>query len=301
MYGSLLGVSIIVFAGILFSFNENKNIQNITPGLSNDICVYQKVNAVCPDRPYEFAGERVPIEDLEVYERLDREVLVNTYWQSNTLLSLKLADKYFPVIEPILKANGVPDDFKYVALIESGLRDVVSPVGATGKWQLMRETAKSYNLTINEEIDERYHLERATEAACKYFLQAHDTFQSWTAAAASYNIGIAGLKNRMKDQKVKNFYDLWLVSETSRYVFRVIAMKELHRNPKTFGYYYGKEPAYSPDNYAYAIIDTTIKDLPAFAGEFGMKYKELRALNPWLRGYKLTNKDCKPYAIKIKK
>ena len=291
----------LVFVGILFSFNENKNVQHIAPGLNNDICVYQKVNAVCADRTYEFAGERVPVEDLNVYERLDREVLVNTYWQSNTLLSLKLADKYFPIIEPILKANGVPDDFKYVALIESGLRDVVSPAGATGKWQLMRETAKYYNLTINDEIDERYHIERATEAACKYFLQAHDTFQSWTAAAASYNIGMAGLKNRMKEQKVNNFYDLWLVSETSRYVFRVIAMKELHRNPKTFGYYYGKEAAYSPENYTYAIVDTTIKDLPSFAGELGMKYRELRELNPWLRGYKLTNKDCRPYAIKIKK
>ena len=298
---SAISIVILLFSIGIFSFSESTIVEHIENKLTTDICVYQKINSVCPDHVHEFAGERVPLNDLEVMQRLDREVLVNTYWQSNTLLSLKLADKYFPIIEPILRANGVPDDFKYVALIESGLRDVVSPAGATGKWQLMKETAKNYGLTVNEEVDERYYLEKSTEVACKYFLQAYDTFHSWTDAVASYNIGIAGLKNRMKEQKVDNLYDLWLNSETSRYVFRIVALKELHRNPKSYGYHYGKEKAYSPDIYAYVIVDSTIKDLPVFAQEWGMKYKDLRSLNPWLRGYKLTNKDCKPYSIKIRR
>lgn len=279
---------------------ENNQISHVNSTIPANACVYQKINSICSDRKFDFAGEDLPVYDIDVKERLDREVLINTYWQSNTLLSLKLADKYFPIIEPILKQQNIPDDFKYLALIESGLRDVVSPAGAAGKWQIMKETGKNYGLEINDDVDERYHLEKATYIACRYFQQAYDTFGSWTAAAASFNIGIAGLKNRLKEQKVTNFYDLWLNSETSRYVFRIVAMKEVYKYPKAFGYYYEKSESYKPEEYEMATIFEPT-DLIEYAACYNMKYKELRALNPWLRSYKLPNKNGRLYDLKIKK
>jgi membrane-bound lytic murein transglycosylase D len=193
-----------------------------------------------------FAGEKPPLADPDVIERLDREIHVNTYWQSNSLLMFKRANRFFPVIEPILKANGVPDDFKYLALIESGLTNVVSPAGAVGFWQIMKGTGLDYGLEINNEVDERYHLEKATEAACKYLLDAKEKFGSWTLAAASYNMGMNGLEKQLERQKATNYYNILLNAETARYVFRILAVKAILENPGSMDSISGKKTSINP-------------------------------------------------------
>ncbi|MGB5370121.1 MAG: lytic transglycosylase domain-containing protein, partial [Flavobacteriaceae bacterium] len=192
-----------------------------------------------------FAGESVPLNDPEVMERVDREFLVNTYWQSNALLLMKRAHKYFPVIEPILAKNGVPDDFKYLALAESGLQNVVSPAGATGFWQIMKGTGRDYGLEVNDNVDERYHLEKATEVACRYILNSKEKFGTWTLAAASYNAGPAAIDKFMGIQKAENYYDLLLGEETGRYVFRIMAIKEILNVPEKYGFHLDPQDMYS--------------------------------------------------------
>ncbi|HLT51457.1 MAG TPA: lytic transglycosylase domain-containing protein, partial [Arenibacter sp.] len=184
-----------------------------------------------------FAGEAVPFEDPEIMERVDREFLVNAYWQSNALLLMKRAHKFFPIIEPILAKNGIPDDFKYLALAESGLQNVVSPAGATGFWQIMPATGREYGLEINKNVDERYHVEKSTEVACRYLKKSKERFGSWTLAAAAYNAGAGGIQKFMGIQKVDAYYDLLLGEETGRYVFRILAIKEILSNPEKYGFH----------------------------------------------------------------
>lgn len=246
-----------------------------------------------------FAGEPVPMHLADVQERFDRELLVNTYWQSQTLLFFKRANRWFPVIEPILKAHGVPGDFKYLALVESGLMNVVSPAGATGFWQILEGTGRELGLEINSHIDERYHVELATAAACRYLIDSRERFGSWTLAAAAYNMGNARLSRILQSQKVESYYDLFLNEETSRYVFRILAVKHIFQDPEISGFYFSEEDLYRPHQYTLAEIDTTITDLPAFAFTFKTNYKELRLLNPWLLNYELPNRSGKTYRIKI--
>lgn len=247
----------------------------------------------------DFAGERVPLEIRDVRERFDRELLVNTYWQSNGLLLIKRANKFFPVIEPILKENNVPDDFKYLALIESGLQDVVSPSGAAGFWQFMKNTGKEYGLEVADEIDERYHLERATKAACDYLKSSKNSMGSWTLAAAAYNAGNSGIKNQITKQKVSDYYDLHLNSETSRYVFRILALKEIMTNPQRYGFNYTNNQLYNSDAVKYIEVSKSVASWADFAIEQGTNYKMLRIYNPWIRGYSLENKANKTYIVKI--
>ena len=195
---------------------------------------YGVFSFVKPDN-LNFAGEDIPLYSSEIWERFDNELLRNVYFQSNTLLYLKKANKFFPIIEPILKKHGIPDDFKYLAVIESGLENVVSPSGAAGFWQIMKKTAREYGLEVNDEIDERYNLEKSTIAACNYLNDAYKQFGNWTIAAASYNMGRGGINKRLKEQRVDNYYDLYLNSETARYIFRIIAIKEILQNPKKYG------------------------------------------------------------------
>jgi hypothetical protein len=250
----------------------------------------------------DFAGERVPLEIIDVYERLDRELLVNTYWQSQTLLFHKRAYKYFPIIEPILKKHGVPDDFKYLALVESGfVNTLVSPAGATGFWQLMEGTAKDKGLEINEEVDERYHIEKSTDAACKYIMESYKLLNSWTLVAASYNMGIGGIQNQMQRQKASNYYDLLLNEETSRYVFRAIAVKLIITDPKKYGYYINPKNLYKPVATYTIAVDSAIIDLAAFSASQNVNYKILKIFNPWLRQNYLTNADGKKYLITLPK
>lgn len=246
-----------------------------------------------------FAGEKMPMNDPEVLERMDRELLVNTYWQSNMLLLLKRAHKYFPVIEPILKKNGVPDDFKYLAVIESGLQNVVSPAGATGFWQFMKATGKQYGLEVNDNVDERYHVAMATEAACQYLKDAKERLGSWTMAAAAYNAGQAGVQRQLDRQQVTDYYDLLLGEETGRYVFRILAIKEIMSNPKKYGFQYTENHLYNNIPTNLVPVDTAVSNFADFAQEFNINYKILKVHNPWLRDSYLLNKSHKKYFIAI--
>ncbi len=246
-----------------------------------------------------FAGESIPLEKADIYERMDRELLVNTYWQSNGLLMLKRTHKYFPIIEPILAKHGVPDDFKYLALIESGLQNVTSPAGARGFWQIMKGTAKENGLEVNTNVDERYHLEKATEVACVYLIKAKERLGSWTLAAAAYNGGNYGIARRLETQKVDNYYDLLLGEETSRYVFRIVAVKEIIIHPEKYGFIFEQDDLYKLQPTRTVEVDTIINDIALFAQNFGTNYKELKIHNPWLRENKLNNKSRKLYYIKL--
>lgn len=258
-----------------------------------------------------FAGEKVPVEIFDVHERLDRELQVNVYWQSNTLLMIKRANRFFPVIEPILKKNKIPDDFKYLALIESGFINKSSPAGAEGFWQFLKETGIKYGLEINNEVDERYNLEKATEAACKYLNEAYGKYNSWTLAAVSYNAGFTGIDKQIEKQKLNinsasgfqhsAFYDLLLNEESSRYIFRILTMKTILTSPVKYGYYLRKKDLYPviPENIV--KVDTAINNFADFAFKNKINYKIFKIFNPWLKDNHLTNKDRKEYTFKIPK
>lgn len=259
---------------------------------------FQMINSVVKNKNYDFAGEQVPMADPEVFERLDRELSSNVYWQGNTLQILKLSEKYFPIIEPILKENGIPDDFKYLAVAESGLRHVTSPSGAASTWQLMKSTGQSLGLIINDEVDERYDIEKSTRAACRYLNQAYQKYGNWTLAAASYNMGMTGLQGKINEQLEDNYYNLWLNQETSRYVFRLIAYKEILQNPKSYGFIYqfGVD-AYPSLNSEQKSVPLPIYDLALWAKDNQTNYKTIRTLNPWIRSNKITT--LKDTAIQI--
>lgn len=246
-----------------------------------------------------LAGEEVPLQLVDIRERLDRELLVNTYWQSNTLLYIKRSKKWFPIIEPILKKNGVPEDFKYLALIESGLTQVVSPAGAVGFWQIMEGTGKDLGLEINSEVDERYHVEKATEAACEYLKDAYEQFNSWTLAAASYNMGRNGLNRQLNKQMVNDYYDLLLNEETGRYVFRILAAKTILSQPEDFGFNYRQKDLWKNIETKTLAVDTSINNLAQFAIDQKINYKVLKGLNPWLRKNQLVNTKGKTYEILV--
>ncbi|MGL2963276.1 lytic transglycosylase domain-containing protein [Flavobacterium sp. RSB2_4_14] len=247
----------------------------------------------------DFAGESAPLKITDVKERLDRELLINTNLHSTTTLILKRANRVFPIIEPILQKYNVPDDFKYLAVIESGLTNAVSSAGARGVWQFMPDTAKEKGMEVNEIVDERYHLEKSTEAACKYLLAAKEKFGSWTLAAASYNGGMSGISKRIEEQKVTNYYDLGLTEETSRYVFRILALKEIMKQPAKYGFSVFSSDLYPSIPTKKIEVDSTINDLTSFAISQGINYKILKIHNPWLRDKKLLNPTKKKYEIEI--
>lgn len=247
----------------------------------------------------DFAGEKIPTDLFDVSERLDRELLINTYWQSQTILMFKRAHRWFPVIEPILKKNNIPDDFKFLALAESGLLNVISPAGATGFWQFLSGSAKQYGLVVDFQIDERYSVEKSTEAACKYLQEAFQTFGSWSLTAASYNMGIEGLKKQLDKQRESSYYDLYLNDETSRYLFRLVAFKEVFSHPEKYGFKVSKKYLYPVIPTKKVEIDSSITSMVDFAEHFGINYKTLKLFNPWLRQYTLLNKEKLKYRIDI--
>jgi len=247
----------------------------------------------------DFSGEKAPLQIADVKERFDRELLVNANLHSSTLLIIKRANRAFPVIEPILAQYGVPDDFKYLAVIESALTNAVSPSGAKGVWQFMPGTAKEKGMEVNDIVDERYHLIKSTEAACKYLLAAKQKFGSWTLAAASYNGGMNGINKKIEEQKVTDYYDLLLTDETSRYVFRILALKEIMKSPEKFGFNISEHELYSLLPTKTIVVDSTINDLATFAKSQGINYKILKLHNPWMRDKKLSNTSKKRYEIEI--
>lgn len=247
----------------------------------------------------EFCGEKVPLQIIDVKERLDREMTVNINLHSATTLIIKRANRFFPVIEPILKKNGIPDDFKYLCVIESSLTNATSSAGAKGFWQFMPETAKEYNLEVSSTVDERYHLEKATEAACVYLKRAYNIFGDWTLVAAAYNRGMNGVQRQIDLQGVDNYYDLFLNEETSRYVFRILALKEIMKNPAKYGYDMPKDVLYLPVKTRKLPISYNIPDLYAFAKNEGINYKTLKLYNPWLQDTLLNVQTGKTYEIEI--
>ena len=258
-----------------------------------------KIKALKLPSKMSFAGERVPLEIADVKERMDRELLVNTYWQSNGLLLLKRANKYFPILEPLLKKHGLPDDFKFLALAESGFTDETSSVGAAGMWHFMKATGKEYDLEINSNVDERYNIEKSTKVAAEYLKSSQNRFDSWTLAAAAYNAGNYGISRRLEAQGVTNYYDAKLANETERYVFRILALKEIIGNPEKYGFIFDKEDLYTMPKTYTIKVDTAITNIASFAKGFGMNYKEFKIHNPWLRENNLNNRSRKEYEIKI--
>lgn len=286
----------IILTTITFFLLFGFQFQDTKDGKSNNHLIAAQPEI--PDEVFLF-GERVPLENFEVYERLDRELVVNTYWHSSTILALKRAARWFPVIEPILKKNNVPVDFKYLAVAESNLENVVSPAGATGFWQFIKSAAIEYGLEVNDEVDERYHVEKSTEAACKYFKDAYSKFGSWTLAAAAYNAGMNGISKWSSIQKTNNYYNLTLGIETSRYIARVAAIKIIMENPQKYGYYLNENDLYKPLKFTEVILDSSVTDFADYAASLGINYKTLKLYNPWLRDTKLKVKNGVTYKIKV--
>lgn len=289
---SLLNIFMIVFnlrhhdSAVLLT--SETLLTTEAPG-SSDIFLPSKID---------LAGEETPLQRQDVQEALKKELIVNTYLHSHTIQILKNAPRVFAIIEPILKANGIPEDFKYLAVIESRLDPmVISPAGAVGIWQIMKNTAKELNLEVNNEVDERYNIERSTEAAAAYLKKAYEKFGSWTLAAASYNAGSSMITKQMDIQKEKNYYNLLLGEETERYVFRILALKQIMNQPEKYNFnvkkIYPSEPTEKIE------VKGSVKSWADFAQEHGITYKTLKRFNPWLRKNDLKNPHHKTYQVKI--
>jgi membrane-bound lytic murein transglycosylase D len=291
---------IIIFTGIGILFvtqgfgGENRNWKDSSTRNSDNVSKSYKL----PDS-VSFAGERMPLENFDTRESLEREIIITAYRHSSTILIIKRATRYFPLIEKILKAYNIPDDFKYLAVAESDLSNLVSPAGATGFWQIMPETGREEGLEINAETDERYNIEKSTTFACNYFLKSYAKYGNWTLAAASYNGGRNGIDDQIEIQHEKNYYDLLLADETARYIFRVVSYKLIISDPAAYGFEIDKKELYPEIRFNEVKVDTAVTDFSNFARKFGTNYKLLKLLNPWLRKPYLTNKTGKNYFIKI--
>ncbi|MDA8917717.1 lytic transglycosylase domain-containing protein [Flavobacteriaceae bacterium] len=291
----LFSCSILLISLVLISFEQPNQSSIITYGEPSSF----KVHALHVPSQVNFAGELMQLDEDDLMERMDKELLVNTYWQSNTLLMMKRANKFFPQIERILKEEEVPDDFKYLALIESGLENLRSPAGAKGFWQILRTTGREYGLEVNSNVDERYNIELSTRMACAYLKKAKERLGSWTLAAASYNRGIAGINRILKKQQADNYYDLLLGTETKRYMFRILAVKEIMQAPERYGFFVEDAQLYSPLEYRTVAVDTAITNIARFSKQMGVNYKTMKIYNPWLLQNHLNNKSRKLYHIAL--
>lgn len=294
LFGFLAGV---VFCMLIFLSSSSDKKET----LSSFFKIPQKVHAINMNKTFDFAGEPVPINP-DTYERLDRELTVNAYWQSATLLNLKMSYKYFPIVEKILAQQGIPDDFKYLAVAESGLRNLRSTAGAKGYWQFMKPAAVEMGLEINDDVDERQHIEKSTLAACKYIKSLYKRFGTWTNAAGSYNVGPTSFAKSMTEQGESSFYDLNLNEETSRYIFRIIAIKEILANPTDFGFMIEEEQKYhNIEDLKEVEVTSSISNLAKWAHDNGITYRMLKFYNPWLVSGQLRILPGKSYIIKIPK
>ncbi len=293
-FAIIIGLIIYIIIG---QWNASPDMETLVDSPGNDpyaLASQSKHRVQSYDIPQnmELAGEVVPLDDYEVRQRLDRELHVNTHWNSNTIFLMKRSNQWFPHMASILEENGVPRDFLYLPLIESGLLNVTSPAGATGFWQLMESTAKELGLEVNDEVDERYNAIKSTEVACKYLKKAYNKFGNWTNVAASYNVGMYGLQRSLTEQKVESYYDLLVNEETARYVFRILAIKEILENPARYGYIIPENQLYPLEDLRELKIDKSIPDLVDFALAHGINYKILKHYNPWLRKNALTIKKA---------
>ena len=289
--GIILLTGLFIFF-LAFSGLKNENVQEKqTDEYYGSVEMPEKID---------FAGEDVPLDRFDVYESLDREMLSNSYFHSQTIRFLKMAPRYFSIIEPILKENGVPDDFKFLCLAESNFDErIVSPAGAVGLWQFMKGTATDYGLEVGKEVDERYHIEKSTAAACKYLIDSYEKYGSWTMVAASYNAGRSFTTGQMDRQKSENYYDLLLGDETARYVFRILALKVIFSDPDKYGFLVTDEEKYPIIKTKIIDVKGAVPNFADFAIQQGISYKMLKIFNPWLRESFLTNPSGKTYQIKI--
>jgi hypothetical protein len=299
-----LAVLIVLIAAFAISYTLPSEPASEPEGseetLAADGVLPQKITSSGLDKNYSFAGEFLPLENFDVRERLDRELTVNSYYHSSTLLLLKRAKRYFDIMDPILKEEGVPKDFKYVAVAESALSNATSPAGAKGFWQFMERTGEHYGLEVNRDIDERFHLEKATRAACQLIKDYYERFGSWSLAAMAYNGGETRIARSLREQKAEHFYELNLNEETMRYLFRIIALKEIMSQPDKFGYLIEEKDQYSElPAYKVLKVDTTIADLGAFAEAQQISYRMLKVYNPWMLTGRLPNRSGKLYEIKV--
>lgn len=298
----LLIINLFLIAGVTLLFvssfdgdSEKKSAKTAAPE--------QTVRSISLDKDFDFCGEKLPMDNWDVRQRLDAELLRNVYFHSQTILAVKRANAIFPIVEPILKEEGVPNDLKYLAVAESTLSNAVSPAGARGVWQFMKDAAAGYGLEVNGEVDERYDLEKATHAACKYLKKQKENLGSWTLAAAAYNGGPARIAEEMEKQRAKTFYELNLsADETMRYPFRIVAIKEVMENPAQYEYAIEKDHLYPPlTDYKTVEVSGTVANWGDFARENGTNYRMLKLYNPWLVDSKLTNKAGKTYKIRLPK
>jgi len=276
-------------------FSEGTDEEALVPAGGDGYAVY---GVEIPAR-VTFAGEPVPLDLFDVKESLDRELLSNTYFHSQTIRLIKLANRYFPQIEPVLKEHNIPDDFKYLAVAESGLAQMVSPAKAVGFWQLLRGTALEYGLEVNQEIDERYHVAKSTEVACRYLAESFGKYGNWTMTAASYNAGRRGVDREIERQKKENYYDLLLNEETARYLYRVLAFKLIFEDPEAYGFNLSGNDLYPEVPTYTVVIDSAVADFADFAFQHGTNYKILKYFNPWLRDNKLDNPSRRSYEITL--
>jgi hypothetical protein len=298
---------VILFGYIIYSQTRQSSV-NVEEAISDEGVIptqYEELTTPLPaisfDLPKEisFAGEAVPLNIPDVRERLDKELQINCYLHSNTIFLIKRAHRWLPQMEEILRKYGIPDDFKYLPLIESNLLNVTSYRDAVGYWQILESSGKELGLEITKEVDERYDPLKATEAACKYLKKAYNKFGDWALVAASYNRGMGGMERALDDQHVKSYYDLYLNDETSRYVFRILAIKHIIENPVKYGFKIESRHLYQQEELRYVEVTETVKDLISFSLEQGINYKLLKRHNPWLREDKLTVKKGRVYKIAI--
>ncbi|MDA3927840.1 MAG: lytic transglycosylase domain-containing protein [Prolixibacteraceae bacterium] len=276
--------------------NSEDPVDEKKPGFAQDI-----VPPPIPKRLF-FAGEEVPLWNFDVKESLDRELMVNVYFHSQTLRYIKLAPRFFEIIEPILKRDSIPDDFKYLAIAESGFDlKAISPAGAAGIWQFMKGTARENGLEVNSVVDERYHIEKATKAACKYLHESFAKYGDWTTVAASYNAGRNGIGRQVERQKETHYYNLLLNEETNRYVYRILAYKVVFESPELYGFHLSKKDYYPTIPVRIVEVDSAVTNFADFAKTYDLNYKILKLFNPWLRETYLNNDSAKTYEIKIPK
>ncbi|MFY7707781.1 MAG: lytic transglycosylase domain-containing protein [Flavobacteriales bacterium] len=300
-YALIAIIGCVIGGGVvsLVAFDSNKRDVKADREYLQHVSENYRIYALPLPESADFCAESAPLQKWDVAEKLDRELLVNSYWHSNTLLAIKRSARWFPLIEKVLKEEGVPDDFKYLALVESNFTNATSPAGAVGYWQFLAETATEFGLEVNDEVDERYHVEKSTRAACKYFKQAYNKLGSWSLAAASYNMGMLGVQKQMDRQKQNNYYELLLNEETSRYVFRILSMKEIVNNTDKYGFVIRPSDIYAPIDSKEVTITGAVEDFAIWCQEYGVSYKDFKLLNPWLRQAYLKNKSGKTYVVKI--
>jgi len=302
----VIGLSLLMFL-VMFINNRIERIEKVIYSNDNPLSFKTEVLdegpslAISYDLPeaIDFAGEAVPLDRADLREQLDKELQINIYFHSNTIFLIKRANQWLPQMEPILKKYEIPEDFKYLPLIESGLLNAISPANAVGFWQIIKSAGKENGLEITKEVDERYDPIRSTEAACKYIRKAYERFGNWTLVAASYNRGMSGLDRALQKQKVNSYYDLFLNEETSRYVFRILAIKEIVENPERYGFKVDPSHLYQQDSVRYVTVENTVTDLVDFALAQGTTYKLLKRYNPWLRDDRLTVKKNESYQIAL--